>query len=176
MKMFLKLMLFTWLLSGSVVAEESSLYRLSTGDQLSITVFNEPELNVNAGTISDNGRIAIPLLGQVEVKGKTIAEVEQLLVAMFKDGYLKKPSLSISISTFRPFYINGEVARPGSYPFRTKMNVQMAVTIAGGFTERASRSSIYVVKEQQLGAEKKKVGLEYEISPGDILTVEESFF
>jgi protein involved in polysaccharide export with SLBB domain len=162
-------------ISFNVMAQDNQTYRLSTGDVLSVTVFNEPELGLKEAKITDDGRISVPLLGQVAVKGKTVFEVEELLTELFVDGYLKKPSVSVAIAEYRPFYINGEVAKPGSYAFRTKMTVQIAITLAGGFTERASRKSIYLLKEAQ-GSKRIRVTLSDDVSPGDVITVDESFF
>lgn len=161
--------------SFNVMAQDKQTYRLATGDVLSVTVFNEPELNLKAAKIADDGRISVSLLGQVEVKGKTVSEVEVLLTKLFDADYLKKPSVSVSIIEYRPFYINGEVKKPGSYAFRTNMTVQIAITIAGGFTERASRSSIYLLKETE-GANRQKVTISDVVSPGDVITIDESFF
>ena len=162
-------------LSLNVAAQDNKTYRLSTGDVLSVTVFNEPELGLKETKVTDDGRISVPLLGQVEVKGKTVSEVEVLLTQLFNADYLKQPSVSVSITEYRPFYINGEVEKPGSYAFRTNMTVQIAITIAGGFTERASRNSIYLLKEIE-GAARKKVTISDVVSPGDVITIEESFF
>lgn len=155
--------------------DNNDTYRLSTGDSISVTVFDEPELGLKEAKITDEGTISVPLLGQVNVQGKTVPEVEALLTKLFGDDYLKKPSVSVSIAEYRPFYINGEVQKPGSYPFRTKMTVQIAITIAGGFTERASKSNIYLLNQAQ-NSERKKVDLNATVKPGDVITVEESFF
>lgn len=161
--------------SVNAVAQDNQTYRLSTDDVLSVTVFNEPELGLKATKITDDGTISVPLLGQVEVKGKTVPEVEVLLTELFGRDYLKKPSVSVNIDEYRPFYINGEVKRPGSYPYRTNMTVQIAITIAGGFTERASKSAIYILKENGSG-ERSKANLADVVTPGDVITVDESFF
>ncbi|MDC0603430.1 polysaccharide export protein [Aliiglaciecola sp.] len=129
-------------ISSVAHAQNTDKYRLSTDDVISITVFNEPELGLKKATITDSGTISVPLVGQVSIKGKTVPEVEALLTKKFGDDYLKKPSVSVSIDEYRPFYINGEVKKPGSYPYRSNMTVQIAITIAGGFTERASKHSI----------------------------------
>ncbi len=150
-------------------------YRLSTDDVISVTVFNEPELEVEEGKISEGGTISVPLLGQVQVKGKTVSEVELMLTELFLADYLKQPRVSVNMIEFRPFYINGEVDKPGSYPFRNGMTVQMAITIAGGFTERASRSAIYLLPENSTTAP-VRVDLNAMVNPGDVITIEESFF
>lgn len=143
MKQFYPLLLALLMsISSQAYSQDSDTYRLSTDDVISITVFNEPELGLKKATITDSGTISVPLIGQVSIKGKTVPEVEALLTKKFGDDYLKKPSVSVSIDEYRPFYINGEVKKPGSYPYRSNMTVQIAITIAGGFTERASKHSI----------------------------------
>lgn len=158
-----------------VLAQEGKVYRLSTGDVISVTVFNEPELGLKDAKISDDGNISVPLLGQVQVKGKTVIEVESLLTKLFGDDYLKKPSVTVAVSEYRPFYINGEIKKPGSYAFRTNMTVQMAITIAGGFTERASKKEIYLLPEGN-ESQRRQVTLGDEVQPGDVITIDESFF
>ncbi|MBU3004348.1 polysaccharide biosynthesis/export family protein [Paraglaciecola arctica] len=164
-----------FLQSFVVLAQEGKVYRLSTGDVISVTVFNEPELGLKEAKISDDGNISVPLLGQVQVKGKTVIEVEALLTKLFGDDYLKKPSVTVAVSEYRPFYINGEIKKPGSYSYRTNMTVQMAITIAGGFTERASKKEIYLLPEGN-ESQRRKVTLGDEVQPGDVITIDESFF
>lgn len=159
----------------SVHAQESQQYKLSTDDVVSIAVFNEPDLDVKKAKISESGTISVPLLGQVLVKGKTVVEAEAFITELFFKDYLKEPRVTLSMVEFRPFYINGEVDKPGSYPYRTGMTVQMAITIAGGFTERASKNAIFLLPENS-SSEPNKVSLNAEVQPGDVITVEESFF
>lgn len=176
MKQFYPLLLALLMsISSQAYSQDSDTYRLSTDDVISITVFNEPELGLKKATITDSGTISVPLIGQVSIKGKTVPEVEALLTKKFGDDYLKKPSVSVSIDEYRPFYINGEVKKPGSYPFRSNMTVQIAITIAGGFTERASKQSIYLLTENQ-ESQRVKVNLSSQVRPGDVITIEESFF
>ncbi|MEP2651095.1 MAG: SLBB domain-containing protein, partial [Paraglaciecola sp.] len=80
----------------------------------------------------------------------------------------------VTIDEYRPFYINGEVRNPGSYAYRTNMTVQIAVTIAGGFTDRASKSNVFLLNGD--GSERVKVTLQEQVKPGDVITVDESFF
>jgi polysaccharide export outer membrane protein len=161
--------------SFTALADDNNVYRLSTGDVISVTVFNEPELGLKEAKISDDGNVSVPLLGQVLVKGKTVIEVEALLTKLFGDDYLKKPSVTVAVSEYRPFYVNGEVKKPGSYPFRVKMTVQIAVTIAGGFTERASKSEVFLLPEGN-ESKRRKASLGDLVQPGDVVTVDESFF
>jgi polysaccharide export outer membrane protein len=111
----------------------------------------------------------------VNVKGLTVVEVEQKLLTLLVNGYLKKPDVTISISEYRPFYINGEVKQPGSYPYRRDLTIEKAVALAGGFTARASKSSISLLSENDQRV-LNKVLLSAAVKPGDVITVSESFF
>ncbi|MEP2653151.1 MAG: polysaccharide biosynthesis/export family protein, partial [Paraglaciecola sp.] len=82
------------------VAQGTQSYLLSTDDVISINVFDEPDLNVTSAKITDDGSVSIPLLGPVQVKGKTVNEVEVLLTALFGADYLKKPSLTVTIDEY----------------------------------------------------------------------------
>lgn len=165
-----------WGFSGSALADKTDQrYRLSSDDVISINVFGEPDLSLQSARIAADGTISMPLLGRINVKGRTIKDVDAIVTQMLLDGYLKKPSVSVTITEHRPFYIEGEVRNPGSYSFRRGLTVLQAVTLAGGFTERASKRSIYVEKEKSRD-KRNKVSLNYRIAPGDIVTVNESFF
>ncbi|MFT2090315.1 polysaccharide biosynthesis/export family protein [Paraglaciecola sp. 2405UD69-4] len=162
-------------ISFLVISQDAQNYRLSTDDQISIRVFNEPELTIQNVKISTNGTIAMPLLGQVDIHNLTVSQAELKLSKLLLDGYLKKPNVTITITEYRPFYIGGEVNRPGSYPYRKDLTIQKAITIAGGFTSRASESSISIVNEEE-SRELLQVPFTTKIMPGDVITVNESFF
>jgi protein involved in polysaccharide export with SLBB domain len=184
-------------LSIASFANESGLsgYRLGAGDLISISVYDEADLSLEV-RIGLSGQISYPLLGDVVVTGLTPKLLELKLTSGLKGPYLVAPSVSVSIVEYRPFYVIGEVKKPGSYPFHPGLTVDKAISISGGFTERASKSSIYVIHddrkprvnqgdglegekqdEQKVErAEKKKVDLYDVIQPGDVVTIEQSFF
>jgi protein involved in polysaccharide export with SLBB domain len=160
---------------GTVAADDDSSYRLSSDDEISITVFNEPDMSINKIKVGTNGTISMPLLGQVTIKGLTVTELEQELTNRLLDGYLKKPNVTVSISEYRPFYISGQVKKPGSYPYRKDLTIEKAVALAGGFTERASKRGISLVAEEQT-RNVNSAPLNNAVKPGDVITVSESFF
>lgn len=170
------------LVSSSIVQADNSVgndYKLSSDDVVSVSVFNEADLSVGAARVGADGTISLPLLGRINVKGLTINQVDRIVTDMLLDGYLKKPRVNVTISEYRPFYIEGEVNSPGSYPYRKGLTLLKAVTLAGGFTERASKRSIDLIRETNDDANKKRysrVRLSQTIKPGDIITVNESFF
>ena len=104
-----------------------------------------------------------------------MSEVEEKITSLLLEGYLKKPNVTVSITEYRPFYINGEVKRPGSYPYKKNLTVEKAVSLAGGFTERASRTAMSLVSENDKRFV-KAVALSDKIKPGDVITISESFF
>ena len=159
---------------SSSYALDKQGYRIGSGDLLSINIFGEEDLSLDKVRVGTNGTVSFPLLGEIVVKKMTVAELESDLIRRFKDGYLKKPVVTVSVVEYRLFYVNGEVKKPGGYNFVNGLTVQKAVALAGGFTERASKSSI--ILEREFVDKKHKVGLNDEVNPGDIITVDESFF
>jgi len=151
-------------------------YRVDTGDRISIAVYQEPDLSINDVRVKGDGTISYPLLGDLQVAGLTSQELQDLVMSKLLDGYLKKPSITVSIDSYRLYYIKGEVARPGGYTFVDGLTVAKAVALAGGYTVRASESSIALVRESDPENPLKSVGANTAIQPGDIITVGESFF
>lgn len=151
-------------------------YRVDTGDRISIVVFQEPDLSVSGVRVKSDGTIAYPLLGDLHVAGLTSQELQELVLVKLRDGYLKKPSITVSIDSYRLYYIKGEVMRPGGYTFVDGLTVAKAVALAGGYTERASESKINLARESDPDNPLESVGVNTAIQPGDIVTVGESFF
>jgi polysaccharide export outer membrane protein len=160
---------------GQVQAQNLQHYQLGADDVLSVNVYDEPELSLKEVRVSSTGTIAMPLIGQIAIKGLTVREAEKTIHDLYLGDYLKNPDISITIVEYRQFYVNGEVEKPGGYSFREGMTVQRAITLAGGFTERASRSKIMLIRENANG---KPINAELTtpVQPGDVITVEESFF
>lgn len=151
-------------------------YRLGSGDRVRVTVFGQPELT-GEYAIDGGGQMSFPLIGQTKAGGLTAAELERDLVSKLSPGYLKDPSISVEVLTYRPFYIVGEVRTPGSYPFVNGMTVLNAVALAGGFTYRARENSFYLTRTDESGAKSKlSASPETAILPGDIITVRERYF
>jgi len=153
-----------------------SKYRLSTGDVISITVFGEEDLKKEKVRLTDAGTISYPVLGEIQVRGKTVGELEKLLTDGLRGRYLVNPRVAVTIDEYRPFFINGQVASNGSFPYQPGLTVRKAVSIAGGFKERASLSKIFIVRDGDTTNTPVKVDLNASVHPGDIITVEESFF
>lgn len=165
-------------LALSSYADETR-YELGAGDLISIRVYDEPDLSIDEVRIGLSGEISYPLLGDIRVAGLSPKELENKLVSGLKGPFLIDPSVTVSVVEYRPFYITGEVVKPGSYPFHPGLTVDKAISIAGGFTERASKRSIYVLHDDADPTNddaRIAVKLIDVVKPGDVLTVEQSFF
>jgi protein involved in polysaccharide export with SLBB domain len=151
-------------------------YRLGSGDRVRITVFGQQDLT-GEYLVDGKGMLAFPLVGQIRAGGLTASELEHTLVSKLKPEYLKDPKVSAVVLTYRPFYIVGEVKKPGSYAYVSGMTVINAIALAGGFTYRAREGSFYV---DRAGKDGKKARLDATpdtpVQPGDIITVRERYF
>ncbi len=168
-------LLLILLLSFSFQAIASDEYKLGPGDKITINVHNEPDLSLDGIKIPPKGSISFPLLGVIKVSGRTVRNLEWLLRSKLKKGFLKKPSISISIIEYRPFFVNGQVKNPGAFPYINGLTIQKAISIAGGLNERASTGKISLIDGKD-GKESKINDFNQAIKPGDILLVGESLF
>jgi protein involved in polysaccharide export with SLBB domain len=160
----------------SAEAQELSSYRLGSGDMLSIRVLGEEDLKRERVRLSDAGTISFPVLGEIKVKGMTVGALEDYITKGLKGRYLLNPQVNVAIEEYRNFFVNGMVEKPGGYPFSPGLTVRKAISIAGGFKERASRDKINIIREDDPKQTPRMVDLNSFVLPGDILTIEESFF
>ncbi len=163
------------LVSAANGAADSRQYLLGTGDMVRIQVYNEEDLYLEA-RVSDTGTISYPFLGELKVKGISLANLEVLITSRLKGDYLINPKVSIDMIEYRQFYVNGEIESAGGFPFQPGLTVRKAISIAGGFKERASKNKIYIIHDDSTTSEAIKVTLDDAVRPGDIITVEQSFF
>jgi len=152
-----------------------SKYQLGIGDRVEISVFDETELSL-VTLLGDTGIINYPFLGELKLTGLTVKQVETLITEGLKGPYLVNPSVQVSVVEYRSFFIDGEINGPGGYPYQPGLNVSKAVALAGGFTERASKTSIYVIRANDKSQKKIKISLNDPVYPGDIIDITESFF
>lgn len=154
---------------------ESKSYRLGAGDVVNIAVYGEEDLSRKAYRLPDSGLITFPF-GEVRALGLSLTELENKVADGLRGGYLINPRVSVSMEAYRPFFINGQVANPGAYPYQPGMTVRKAVSLAGGLKERASESKIFLIKEVDPEHKQIKISMDGPVFPGDTVTVEESFF
>ena len=150
-------------------------YKLGAGDKVRITVFGEDDLS-GEFAIDGSGYLRLPLIGQVKALGLSAQSLESDVVARFKDGYLKEPRVNIEVTTYRPFYILGEVSRPGQYPYVNGMTVLHAIALAGGYTERARTNDVDILRNGQAKPERLAVDQSVKVFPDDIITIRQRFF
>ena len=167
--------LFLALFSSILVAQEEG-YELNAGDAIRIYVYGEPDLTFDRLLVGQNGRISFPFLGELKVVGRTSAQLQQDLIDGLKPDYLVDPRISVSIVRYRPFFVNGEVKSPGGLDFQPGLTLRKAISLAGGFTERANKKEFLLIADNDPTREERKVGLDYQIQPGDIITVRDTFF
>jgi len=153
-----------------------SVYKLSAGDVISIRVLGEDDLNREKIRLTDAGSISYPALGEIRVMNMTIGDLEKIITDGLRGRFLVNPKVSVQIDEYRPFYINGMVDKPGGYPFQPGLTVRKAASLAGGFKERASVNKVFIIRESDPAQRSQNANLNSPVYPGDIVTVEESFF
>lgn len=159
-------------LGGELVASE---YTLASGDRLRVIVFGQDNLS-NLYSVDGSGRITMPLIASVEVAGLTTQQVADRVSARLRNGFIREPRVTVEIDTYRPFYILGEVARSGQFPYATGMTVQTAVAIAGGFTPRAAQSFASLSRQIDGEIVTANVPIHEPVRPGDTIVVRERWF
>jgi polysaccharide biosynthesis/export protein len=150
-------------------------YRLDAGDRLRVVVYGQEGLT-NTYAIDAGGSITMPLIGAVPARGRTPARLAADITAKLRNGFIREPSVAVEIEAYRPFFILGEVAAPGQYPYVPNMSVESAVAIAGGFSPRARRDSVTLTHTDASGSMRTVVPLGTAISPGDTVLVGERWF
>jgi polysaccharide export outer membrane protein len=150
-------------------------YRLDAGDRLRVVVFGQEGLT-NAYSVDAAGVITMPLIGSVSARGCTPAELAAMITAKLKGGFIREPYVAVEIEAYRPFFILGEVAAPGQYPFVPNMTAESAVAIAGGFTPRAKRNVITITRSNEFGQTRIVANPQLPLKPGDTITIGERWF
>jgi polysaccharide export outer membrane protein len=150
-------------------------YRLDAGDKLRIVVYGQEGLT-NTYAIDAGGSITMPLIGSVPARGRTPAGLAAEITGKLRNGYIRDPSVAVEIESYRPFFILGEVAAPGQYPYVPNMSVESAVAIAGGFSPRAQRDRVTLTHTDSSGSMRVVVPLGTSIGPGDTVLVGERWF
>ena len=150
-------------------------YRLDAGDRLRIVVYGQDGLT-NSYSVDASGSITMPLIGAVKARGLTPAELSRAVAARLREGFIREPFVAAEVEAYRPFFILGEVAAPGQYPFVPNLTAEAAVAIAGGFTPRAQKNAVNLSRNTPAGPLTETVPLTTPIAPGDTLTVRERWF
>jgi len=151
-------------------------YRLGIGDVISIRVYGgEDDVTFPRIRLNDRGAMTLPF-GDFTAHGKTTRELETSITSELKGQFLLKPRVWVNIEEYRPFFMQGQIGRPGAYPYHPGMTVERAIIIAGGFRDRAAQKGLLMIREQDKTHTKIKVYANTPVGPGDTIIVEESFF
>jgi polysaccharide export outer membrane protein len=161
--------------AGPQGAAYDQQYRLDAGDKLRVVVYGQEGLT-NSYAIDAGGSITMPLIGAVPARGLTPAGLASHITAKLRNGYIREPSVAVEVESYRPFFILGEVAAPGQYPYVPNMSVESAVAIAGGFSPRAKRDAVTLTRTDPRGPTRAVVPLGTPLNPGDTVLVGERWF
>jgi polysaccharide export outer membrane protein len=150
-------------------------YALDSGDKLRVVVFGQDGLSASY-SVDTSGSITMPLIGAVQARGHTPAQLQAAIAAKLRQGFVREPHVAVEVETYRPFFILGEVTLPGQYPYVANMTVETAVAIAGGYTPRAQKYRIEISRQVGGLTEKRVVSPNYPVHPGDTVQVAERWF
>jgi polysaccharide export outer membrane protein len=155
--------------------ESGGPYILDTGDRLRIFVYGQPNLS-RLYTVDHEGKIAVPLIGNVTARGRTTNELQAAVRAKLGAEYVKDPQVTVDVQQNRPFFILGEVKNAGQFPYVSGMTVETAVAIAGGYSERASERTFRITRRTNGAVDEIEAPSDFVLKPGDTVYVFERFF
>ena len=149
-------------------------YTLHTNDQVHVQVYNEQTITGDY-VVDSTGYLSIPVAGRVRAAGLTVAELERRVAAQLNGSILKDARVNIQVANYAPFYIRGEVKKPGEFPYKPGLTIADAVALAGGYTYRADEGSVVVRPTGSNRQIKRPMDANPSVSPGDNITVPERF-
>ena len=152
-----------------------STYRLLPADRFRVNVFNQPDLSGDF-QLDGEGQFVMPLLGRIDVEGLTSAELEILLTNRLRPDYLVNPRIYVQVLNYRPYYLIGESAGRGPFPYVAGMTYLTAIARSGGFSYRAKKEFVYVIRAGDPEQKEIKLSINEIVQPGDIIRVAERMF
>lgn len=158
-----------------VAMAEPPAYTLGPGDNIRIIVFGQQQLS-GEFSVDGSGRVALPLIGEVRAAGASARELEQRITKELADGYVRDPRVSVEVLNFRPFYIIGEVNKPGQYPYAAGMTAVTAVALAGGYTYRARQDHVVITRSIDGTKQDRSASPNTQVMPDDVIRVPERLF
>ena len=162
-------------LAAGAAAGDNEHYVLGPTDKLRITVYGEESLS-GEFIIGSDGRVSLPLVGNVKAAGLTVAQLQDEISVAYKNGYVKDPKVSAEVISARPFFIMGEVKTPGQYPFVPGLTALNAVATAGGFTYRAKTDVVFIRHANEVDENKVALTPTTQVQPGDTIRIDERWF
>ncbi len=159
---------------------------LGQDDVFEVRVFNEENLS-SIYRVSDKGTIAFPLIGDVQISGKTPSQIESEIQQRLEKDYLKKAYVSVYVKEFnsQKIFVFGQVQKPGTFRFEENMTIIQAITMAGGYTNTAAKSEASITRI--VDGSEKRIDVEVDLiwkgkqpnvplQPGDIIFIPEALF
>ena len=150
-------------------------YTLDTGDVVRVTVYGDTTIT-NTYTVTDKGTLNVPLVGEVPARDESVTEVEHAVTKLLAAGYMVAPKVSVEVTTYRPFFIDGAVDKGGQYPYVWGMSARAAIATAGGFKDFADRNKITIYRRADHQQLKFTGPVDTPIMPGDTVVVGERWF
>jgi protein involved in polysaccharide export with SLBB domain len=160
---------------GGFASALNANYVLGSGDRVRVIVYGETSLT-GEFFVSPQGVVSYPLIGEVQAAGRTLPQFIADIEGRLKQGYVNEPRVSAEVLSYRPFYILGEVTRPGTYPYSSDMTVMNAVATAGGYTYRANRGNVFIKRMGETTEQKIKLRPDTMVAPGDTVRIGERLF
>lgn len=157
------------------IAPTLSEYRMGVADKVRVTVFGEEALSGDF-QVGANGSIALPLIGEVRASGLTTSEIQLTIARELAAGYINDPRVSVEITSYRPYYILGEVKKPGEYPYTNSLTVMNAVATAEGYTYRADTRRVFIKRADSSSELVLPLTTATRVLPGDTVRIGERFF
>jgi polysaccharide biosynthesis/export protein len=160
---------------SQMVADGEGPYLLDTGDRLRVFVYGQPNLS-RAYTVDHDGRITVPLIGNVDARGRTTRELQGTIRHRLGTEFVRDPQVTVDIIQNRPFFIYGEVKTGGQFPYVSGMTIETAIAIAGGYSDRASTRRFRITRRINGFVDQIEAPSDYPVLPGDVVYVNERFF
>ena len=161
--------------SPAATSPDQAEYRLGSGDKIRVIVYGEETLS-GEFLIGGNGRASLPLIGEVQAAGLTTKAFQDEVQTALKDGYLREPRVNVEVLNFRPFYILGEISKPGEYPYTDGLTVLNAVAVSGGFTYRANKGRVFIRHKNETQEQGVPLTTTALVAPGDTIRIGERLF
>lgn len=155
--------------------EAAQNYRLAPGDKVHIAVFNEDNLSGDF-IVAPDGKVAMPLAGGIQAAGLTLPQFQQAVTTRLKDGVVQEPNVTVTANELRPYYILGEVNKPGRYSYTPDLTVMNAVATAEGFTYRADMGTVYVRHASDPSEREEPLTATAAVLPGDTIRISQRYF
>ncbi len=155
---------------------DGTVYHLGVGDQVRVITYGDQQLSADF-RIGDSGAIAVPLLGSVRAAGLTSVQLASSIASELQShDLIRKPSVSVEVTTYRPVSVLGEISKPGQYAYQPGMTMLTAIAVAGGFTYRAVEGYAMVVRQNGATTTIGRISPQDYVRPGDVIKVYERYF